>query len=82
MIMMIMLMVCNYVSELWLQTGLLFTPQVIYEHGKSPWKIDTEKLLIHPPQLSGNSTSSHLATKQDTAKEIMNFAYGASVYLT
>jgi hypothetical protein len=34
------------------------SPQLIYEHGK-PWWNDLErgKLLIHPPELSGNATS-------------------------
>jgi hypothetical protein len=36
----------------------------------------TGKLLIRPPQLSSNPTSSHLVEKQEkVAKEIMNLAY-------
>jgi hypothetical protein len=32
------------------------------------------KLLIRPPELSGNPTNSHLAAKQEKlAKEIINF---------
>jgi hypothetical protein len=46
--------------------GLLFIPQVIYEQGE-PWWNDTDrtKLLIHPPELSGNPTNSHLVAKQE-----------------
>jgi hypothetical protein len=33
------------------------------------------ELLIHPPELSGNPTSSHLVVKQyELAKEIINLA--------
>jgi hypothetical protein len=43
----------KYVSELRLQTGLLFILQMIYEHGESQWNdIDKGKLLIRPPELS------------------------------
>jgi hypothetical protein len=43
---------------------------VIYEHGES-WRndIDRTKLLIRPPQLSGNPTSSHLVAKKDELSE-------------
>jgi hypothetical protein len=52
----------------------LFIPQVIYEHGEPWWNdIEREKLLIHPPELSGNPTSSHLVAKQEIlAKEMMD----------
>jgi hypothetical protein len=33
-LMMMMLMFWDYVSELWLATGLLFITQVIYEHAE------------------------------------------------
>jgi hypothetical protein len=38
---------------------------VIYEHGEI-WAtdIDRGKLLIHPSELSGNPTSSHLVEKE------------------
>jgi hypothetical protein len=54
----IMMMGWDYVSELQPPTGLLFIPQVIYEHVES-WMndIDRGKLLIHPSELSGNPTS-------------------------
>jgi hypothetical protein len=46
-------------------TVLLFFPQVIYEHGEPRWNdIDRRKLILQP-QLSGNSTSSHLVEKQE-----------------
>jgi hypothetical protein len=37
--------------------GQLLIPQETYEHGE-PWcnDINREKLLIHPPELSGNPT--------------------------
>jgi hypothetical protein len=54
MMMMIIIMIMSigrdYVSEL-----------LIYEHGKPQWNdIERGKLLIPPPELSGNPTSSHL----------------------
>jgi hypothetical protein len=47
-----------FVSELQAPTSSLFIPQVIHEH-REPWwnDIDKGKLVIRPPQLSGNSTS-------------------------
>jgi hypothetical protein len=61
-----MLMGWDYISELQAQRGLLFIPQVIYEHGKPWWNDnDREKLLIHPLELSGNFTRSHLVAKQE-----------------
>jgi hypothetical protein len=56
--------------------GMLFIPHMIYEH-EEPWWIDIDrgKLLIRPPELSGNSTSSNLVVKQEElAKEMMNLA--------
>jgi hypothetical protein len=56
--------------------GLLFIPQVIYEHGEPWWiDIDRENITTDPPELSGNSTSSHLLAKQEElVKEMMTFA--------
>jgi hypothetical protein len=54
----------------------MFIPQVIYERG-DPWWIDMDrvKLLIRPPELSGQSTSCHLVAKQgELATEMMNFS--------
>jgi hypothetical protein len=49
----------EYVSELQPPEGLLFFPQVVYEHGEPWWNdISRVKLLIFPPELSGNLTSS------------------------
>jgi hypothetical protein len=56
----------DYVSDLRQPTGLLFIPQVIYEHGEPWWNdIDRKKLLIRPSELSGNSASSHLVANQE-----------------
>jgi hypothetical protein len=56
--MMIKPMERDFVSELQAPTSSLFIPQVINEH-REPWwnDIDRGKLVIRPPQLSGNSTS-------------------------
>jgi hypothetical protein len=40
--MLIMSMGCDYVSELRQPTGLLFIPQVIYEH-EEPWWNDIDR---------------------------------------
>jgi hypothetical protein len=54
--MMFMSMGLDYISELRPPIGLLFTPQVIYEHG-GPWWSDVDGgKLIRPPELSGNTT--------------------------
>jgi hypothetical protein len=47
------------------------------EGGEPQWdNIDSRKPLIHPPEHSGNSTTSHLVTNQeDMVREMMNFAY-------
>jgi hypothetical protein len=73
-IIIIMSMGRHYVSELWPRTGLFFIPHAIYEHEEPWWNdIDRGKLQIRPPELSLNSTSSHLVAKQgELAKEIMN----------
>jgi hypothetical protein len=56
-----MLIGFDFVSELWPLMGLLFILLVIYEHGEPWWNVvDSGKLLIHPPELSGSSSSSHL----------------------
>jgi hypothetical protein len=50
---------------------------VIYEH-EGPWwnDIDKEKILIRPPEISGNTNNSFLVAQQDElAKEITNFAF-------
>jgi hypothetical protein len=48
----------EYISEVRPPTGLLFISQVIYEHGE-PYcnNIDMGKSLIRPTELSGNSAS-------------------------
>jgi hypothetical protein len=71
-IIIIMSMGWDYVCELWPQTGLLFISQMIYEHGEPWWNYVTDrgKLLICPPELSGNPTSSHLvASRRNGQKE-------------
>jgi hypothetical protein len=64
----------DYVSELPPPACLLFIPNVACEHGE-PWWNDTDraKLMIRPPEISGNPTSSHL-TARVRAKETMNLA--------
>jgi hypothetical protein len=55
---MIMLKGRDYLSELRPPTDILFTCQVIDEHGEPWWNdVNKAKLLIHPPELSGNPTS-------------------------
>jgi hypothetical protein len=51
----------DYVSEPWQTADVLFTAQVIPEH-EEPWwnNIDREIRLIRPPEVSSDSTSSHL----------------------
>jgi hypothetical protein len=47
----------DYISELRPPTGLLFIPQVIYEHEEPLWNdIDSEK-LIRLLELSGKPTN-------------------------
>jgi hypothetical protein len=52
--------------------GLLFNPQVIYEHGE-PWWSDVNRgeLLIFPPEFLDNPTGSKL---EEWVKGMMNFA--------
>jgi hypothetical protein len=73
----------DYVSELGAPTGLLFIPQVIYEHGE-PWcnDIDRGKLQIRPPELSGYPTSSHLVVKQgELVKNIINLTLEVPLFI-
>jgi hypothetical protein len=79
--MMIMSMGQDYVSELRPPTGLLFIPQVIYEHGEPWWNdISRGKLLIRPQELSGNPTSRHLVEMQDKLCE-GNHEFGLTKYV-
>jgi hypothetical protein len=50
---------------------------VTHEHGQPSWKdIDRRKLLIRPPELSGNPIGSHLVGKQEKlAKGMVNLTY-------
>jgi hypothetical protein len=61
MMMMIMIMSIrsDYVSELPPPTGILFTPYVIHEYGAPWWNddVDRGKLLTRPPEVSGNPIS-------------------------
>jgi hypothetical protein len=56
--------------------GLMLILQVIYEHEEPWWKDnDRGKLMICPPQLSGNTTKNYLLAKQEELeKKMMNFA--------
>jgi hypothetical protein len=47
----------EYVSELRPPTGLLFIPQVIYQHGGTRWSVIDRRKLIRPPGLSGSTIS-------------------------
>jgi hypothetical protein len=48
----------------------VFIPQVTNGHGEPWWNdIDSGKLLICPPELSGNSTNSHLVANQEDIGE-------------
>jgi hypothetical protein len=62
--------------------GLLFIPQVICGHREPQWNdIGRGKLLIHPPELSENPTSSHLVVNQEElGKE--NYEFGLTKYLS
>jgi hypothetical protein len=64
------------VSELRPQADILFIILVIYEHGEPGSNVtDRGKSPIRPPELSGNSTCSHLVAKQEKlATEMMNLA--------
>jgi hypothetical protein len=59
----------------------LIISQVTCGHGE-PWWNDTGKgkLLIRPPERSGNPTSSHLAEKQEELGE-GNYEFGFTKYL-
>jgi hypothetical protein len=48
---------------------------MIYTRGEARWNvIDGVKLLISPPELSGNPTVCHLvANKEELGKEIIDF---------
>jgi hypothetical protein len=62
-------------SELRPPTGLLFFPQVIYEHGEQWWNYIHRRKLIPPTELSGNPTSRIISSKQEEqTKEMMNLA--------
>jgi hypothetical protein len=56
-------------------------PQVIYEH-EEPRRNDTdrEKLLIHPPELSGNPTSSNPVAKQEEMEKETILCYKVSFH--
>jgi hypothetical protein len=53
--------------------GLLFIQHLIHEHGEPRWNdMNRRKPLIHPPELSGNPSSSNLvAKKEELAKKLI-----------
>jgi hypothetical protein len=54
---------------------------VIYEHGEPRWNdIDRRKLLIRPPELSGNPAISHPEAKQEEIGE-GNYEFCLTKYL-
>jgi hypothetical protein len=62
--MMMMMMGWDFASELRPTSGLLFIPEVIYEHAGLQWNdIDWGKLLIRPTELSCNPTAELLGSK-------------------
>jgi hypothetical protein len=64
-----MMMGSGYVSELRPPAGLLFTPQVIYEHGQPWWNdVDGRKFLCLSPELSSNPTTSHLVASRSNGR--------------
>jgi hypothetical protein len=45
--------------------GLLFIPQMIYEHGEPWWNdIDRGKLVIHPPEVWQSFEQNHLVVSR------------------
>jgi hypothetical protein len=82
MIMIIVSMRRDYVCELPLPVGLLFIPEVIYEHGEPRWNyIDRRNPLIRPPELWQSYQQSRLVAKlEELAKEI-NFALGSISFI-
>jgi hypothetical protein len=60
----------DYVSEMRSPTGILFIPQVIYEHGESWWNnIIRRKLLFCPPELSKITPAEPSSSKAGGAGE-------------
>jgi hypothetical protein len=64
-IIMVMSMGWDYISELLPLTDLLFIPNVIHEHGEPWWNdINIGKLQIPSPELSGNPVSRRLVASR------------------
>jgi hypothetical protein len=61
MMMLMILVSWEYVSELRPQTALLLIPHAIYEYGEPWWNVVDKGKLIRQPELSGSPTNSHLA---------------------
>jgi hypothetical protein len=73
----------EYVSELRLPTGLLFIPQVIYEHGESWWNDTDREKSSFDHQRPLEILTSHLVAKQEElAKKIINFAFAKYLFHT
>jgi hypothetical protein len=59
----------DYVCEIRPSTVVLFIAQVIHEHGELWWnEFDREYYLICQPELSENSTSSHLVANRGNGR--------------
>jgi hypothetical protein len=78
----------DHVYVVWLRFSTAATIRPIvhlpmwYEYGAGWNDIDRGNLLIRPPELSGNSTISHIVTKQEElAREIMNLALRSIIFL-
>jgi hypothetical protein len=68
------------VSELRPPAGLLFIPQVMYEHGESWWSdINSGKLSIRPSELAVNPTNSHLVANQKELTKWLILPYEISI---
>jgi hypothetical protein len=54
---------------------------MIYEHVETWWNDMGRILLIRPPELSGNSTSSHLIAKQEELEKEGNEFSLRNIYI-
>jgi hypothetical protein len=73
----------EYVSELRLPTGLLFIPQVIYEHGESLWNDTDREKSSFDHQRPLEILTSHLVAKQEElAKKMIHFAFAKYLFHT
>jgi hypothetical protein len=56
---------------------------MVYEHGKPWWNdVDREKILIRPPEVSGNPTSSHLVESRKNGRKEWVFGLEKNLFHT